>query len=103
MKDAHEDEDEVIRQCFIRRQRIADLEKELARQRGLRRTDASWLARNSELTRTAMAAVLGISRVTLDKYLEDAGLADRGKDAPTIDSPDPAPKAFRPGFDLWQG
>lgn len=85
MSDQHEDEDEIIRQCFIRRERIARMEKELSAERGLRRTDAAWLVKNSDLTRSTIAAVLGISRVTLDKYIEDAGLAELKRDADPVD------------------
>lgn len=45
-------------------------------QRFLRGADARWMVRNTTCTRTAIAALLGISRVTLDKYLADGGMDD---------------------------
>lgn len=68
------DVDEVLRQSHLRAQRIAAMERELDDQRQLRAIDAAWLVRNTDLTRTLISAVLGISRVTLDKYLAERGI-----------------------------
>lgn len=65
---------EVLRQAEVRRQRIQLMERELEQQRYLRVVDACWLLRNTNLERSSIAAVLGISRVTLNKYLDDAGM-----------------------------
>lgn len=50
------------------------MESELEDQREQRAIDARWMVRNTTCTRTLIAAVLGISRVTLDKYLDDGGI-----------------------------
>lgn len=76
MRPSQTDVDEVLHQAHKRQQRIQQLENRLAAERELRAIDASWLVRNTVLTRTAIAAVLGTSRVTLDKYLADAGVTD---------------------------
>lgn len=74
MHPSHTDVDEILRQSYERARRIAMLEKKLENERQLRAVDARWLVRNTELTRTQIAGVVGISRVTLDKYLDDAGM-----------------------------
>jgi hypothetical protein len=76
MKPSHVDPFEVLRQSANRTRRIETLERELDRCREMRAMDACWLVRNTDLTRTNISAVLGISRVTLDKYLADAGMTD---------------------------
>jgi DNA-binding transcriptional regulator LsrR (DeoR family) len=40
----------------------------------MRAMDACWLVRNTDLSRSSIAGVLGISRVTLNQYLKDAGM-----------------------------
>lgn len=65
---------ELLRQAEYRRQRIARMETELDQERSMRTMDACWLVRNTDLTRTVISALLGISRVTLDKYLDHAGM-----------------------------
>jgi hypothetical protein len=67
---------EVLRQSASRARRIAAMEKELEQQRYMRSMDACWLIRNTDLQRQQIAAVLGISRVTLNQYLNDAGMND---------------------------
>lgn len=64
----------VIYHALRRSEEIADLERRLDHEREMRAVDARWLVRNTTCTRTQIAGVLGISRVTLDKYLDDGGM-----------------------------
>lgn len=74
MKPSLIDPHELLRQAEYRRHRLAHLETEIDRERHMRSMDACWLVRNTDLTRTVISGLLGISRVTLDKYLDDAGM-----------------------------
>lgn len=65
---------EVIRQAMTRAKHIDDVEKQLVSEKELRASDACWMVRNTTCSRTLIAAALRISRVTLDKYLADAGI-----------------------------
>lgn len=76
MKPSLIDPNEVVRQSMRRAESIQVLEDKLQHEREMRAMDACWLVRNTTCTRTQIAAVLGISRVTLDKYLADAGMDD---------------------------
>lgn len=68
------DATEVVRQAQRRARYIAELESKLEDQREQRAIDARWMVRNTTCSRSLIAAVLGISRVTLDKYLDDGGM-----------------------------
>jgi hypothetical protein len=76
MKPSQVDADAVLRNSWRRAQDIAHYERELERLREMRAVDARWLVMHTDLTRTSIAGVLGISRVTLDKYIDDGGLSD---------------------------
>lgn len=76
MHPSQTDVDEVLRQSARRAKDIAALENRLAAQRELRAVDARWLLRNTDLSRSSIAGVLGISRVTLNEYLKDGGMDD---------------------------
>lgn len=69
------DSAEIIRQARVRAHDIDALEKRLDHMREVRAIDAAWLVLNTTLTRSAIAALLGISRVTLNQYLTDRGMS----------------------------
>lgn len=76
MKPSKVDAREVIRQAQDRAKKIAADEKRLEAMRELRAVDAGWLVRNTTLMRSTIAQVLGVSRVTLNVYLSEAGYTD---------------------------
>lgn len=65
------DIDEIVLQSRSRAEKIRALEERLEHERGMRAADARFLARNSDLTRSAIADICGVSRVTLNDYLKD--------------------------------
>lgn len=65
---------EVVRQAMKRAKYIQELENKLEDQREQRAIDARWMVRNTTCSRTLIAAALGVSRVTVDKWLIDGGI-----------------------------
>lgn len=96
------DVDEIVLQSRSRAEKIRALEEELERQRDLRAADARFLFKHSGLTRSAIADICGVSRVTLNDYLKYekgsaqgpaavAGPDDSTAGEPTIYRVDPIP------------
>lgn len=71
---SREDTAEVIRQALRDAEEFARLERRLRALKELRAVNASYLVRNTTCSRTEIAAVLGTSRVTLDRYLAEDGV-----------------------------
>jgi hypothetical protein len=68
--------EDILPTITQRSKKIAAMEEDLQHQREMRAVDARWLVSYTDLSRSVIAALVGVSRVTLNQYLKDGGIDD---------------------------